>query len=237
MFELIYDLFCIIIFYICVYKVINLITTKYALECREMFGIGFSTQALSRENDTRNNHEIFSNISSTITIIILSISPIISSCIFLLFYKAIDVRQLNKVLLMIVLSKLVKIHHSDFRPLNKIDQAFLVFQILFIIGNYTSRDVLFQTAFQLFDEILNIENALTVLKQALSRILIDVESSAGKRISEAIITLKSWNNIIKLLHKVLLVIVLILSLIVLKGFEISNISFYYYAIYRLTNIF
>lgn len=236
MFELLYDISSICITYCVVYTLLQLIVTKYSLECRKLFDLRFRVVGLSRESDVRDVHQTFSVIASAISFPFLIISPMLYTLIYVLYFRMIDIRQLNKIVLISILFQCFKTHHSRFRPHKHLWQAVLVLRLFFVVVTYTHRDMVFQTMFQLVDEICDLQNGLILLKLELGRIITDIENPSGQKFTKIILWLNDHKVKMQKFHLTMLIIVFGLSFIYIKGFCFRNISFYCYATYRIINI-
>lgn len=240
LFELLLDFCWIVVIYVVAYQLWHTFLSRHANVLKDLFDIDVRYNGYNREESTNTQHEILYTLASSVMVICMVITPIIHSIIYLVLYNMVDIVQVNKILLTVVMTKIlwfVNAMNKEFtmRPWKHVDEAFLLTQFVFIIINYDNTMSVLPSIFQIIDEIANLEHVIVTMSRHYSS-LFNSDSELSRKITNTILTIKTNKKTLTILQTGSLSLVLIASIFYSNLKTTGELIFYYYATARILQI-
>ena len=239
-FEFFLDIIWIISIYVTAYKVWHIFLSRHSNVLKDLFNIDVRYYNYNVDASTNSQHEILHMLGSTTMVILMIISPIINTIMYVFVFDMFDIVQFNRILLTITMAKLlwfadIQSKLCTFRPWSNVDQAFLLFQLIFIISNYSNPTVIIPVVFQMVDEMTKMELIVISMSRHYTT-LFGSDSALSSRITTIIMIMQNNKNIIRKTYIVILGTILFFSILYSNLKTTSEIIFYYYATLRITQL-
>lgn len=215
-----------IVYFVC-FKSIDYVLNDCSDLLKDMFGIQVRYNAYSREIDRETRYSILHHISCIPLIILMSISPIITTIVYGVFFLMVDIVQFNKLLLLIVFIKMVN------SGLQKKISIVTFSQLLYTIINYDNPNIVLHIIFQIIDELFSIFDVIKTYDLIYKLIFVE-ELFFKEKLVEIIAFSKSKERlIVKSQFRFMGLIYIIMILLDTKKYDVNTLIFYYYALTRL----
>lgn len=239
-FDFFLDIIWICIIHACAYKVWHIFLERHSNVLKDLFNIDVRYYNYSRETSTTSQHEILYTLASTTMTICMIISPIINTIMYVFIFNMFDIVQINRILLTITMNKLlwyvdIRSKLCTIRPWRSVKEAFIIFQLVFIIANYNNTTTIIPIIFQIVDELALIEDVVISMSRHYSS-LFGSESTLSSRITNVIIIMKTNKRLLKRVYIGTLVTILVFSILYSNLKATSEIIFYYYAVLRIAQL-
>jgi hypothetical protein len=242
-FDTFYDILWIIILYVVLYFLVDKILSDYSSIFKELFNIEIRYYNYTRETDLRQRHDIIHTLASSIAFLILSLSPVVYSLLFLVVFNMVDVVQLNRINLVLVLLRLLyhthtfdKIRLHDFKPWKNVDNGFLLFQLVYVVFNYSNVLSIFPVVFQLIDDLFTVDTVVKKIKMIYSNVF-----NCESWVTHYMVKFISWHKrnitLLQYTRFAMLLLVLMVSFLWSDFHNSSDFVFFYYCVFRLTQVY
>lgn len=234
-FNIIYDVLWFLVIYIVFYKGIEYAFQEYAQAVKVLFDVNVRSYNYNSELTTCERHDVLFTCSTFISFIILTINPILHSILYMSLMFMIDVVDLNRILLYILLFKISKKINPFALSFKKLDPC-LVVQILLIIINYHNVGIAVPVLFQIIDESTDLNFYFRDLLRTHD-ILIGSDTRIKKLFLNVLLVLETRKKKIISAKILILGVIITISFLYSQFATWSEVLFYYYAVTRIVHIY
>jgi hypothetical protein len=240
-FNVLYDLLWFVFVYGFTYKAVDYLFREYAQVVKILFDVNVRIFNYKTELSSKERHHVLCACSTPVSFAILTINPITHCVLYGLIINMIDVVDLNRILLYVLLFKIAKavdLMSSKvlFRPFNKFDDANVLCQLIYLLLNYHNVSVAVPVLFQLIDEISNLNYLVRTMLSAHD-FLSDSDTRVKVKLLSMAVALESRHLNIVDVKLVILGIVVFISFLYSTLSSTGEIAFYYYAVARIAHAY
>lgn len=234
-FNILYDVLWFLVIYVVFYKGVDYAFREYAQAIKVLFDVNVRLFNYNSELGVDERHDILFTCSTIISFVILTINPVLHSILYMTLMFMIDVVDLNRILLYILLFKVAKKINPFALSFKKLDPL-LVVQILLVIVNYHNVSIAVPVLFQIIDESTDLNFYFRDILRAHD-FLLGGDTRVKEKFMNITLVLESRKK------KVISAKIVILSVIAAVSFLYSQLAtwgevgFYYYAVARIAHIY
>lgn len=223
------------------YKAIDYLFREYVQVVKILFDIDVRLFNYNLELNASDRHVILHTCSSAVSFIVLTVNPFTHCILYIVIMNMIDVVDLNRILLYILLlriSKSVNLTSRQFllRPHQRMDDANVICQLVYLLLNYHNVNVAIPVLFQLIDEMSNLNYFFKDLLSVHDSLL-----STDTWIKQKLLFISVKLGIKK--TEIFKTKLMLMSVIVFISFLYSSLAttgeivFYYYAVGRIAHAY
>ena len=242
LFNIVYDLAWFIVVYYLTYRGFSIFMSDYSKVIKILFDIDIKYFNYNNEMDGDVRHGIVHTISSVIAFAILTVNSIVHSLSFLFCMFMIDVVDLNRILLYILLLKLsshfnILFKTTEYNPFNNYHHAQLTAQIVYVILNYHNINVAIPTIFQIIDEIMIGAPTFIMTLRNVHVKLFQCDTYVGNKLVNLCIVVNRYCDYSILITCWVLGITSMIAFLYAPLHTWSEIFFYYYTAARIAYLY
>lgn len=240
-FNVLYDLVWFVLVYGFTYKAVDYLFKEYAQVVKILFDVNVRLFDYKTELSSKERHHILCACSTPVSFIVLTINPITHCVLYGLIMNMVDVVDLNRILLYVLLFKAAKkvdlmSRNVTFRPFSTFDDANILFQLIYLLLNYHNVSVAVPVLFQLIDEMSNMNYLIRTLLSAHD-FLSSSDTWIKERLLSIAVKLEGRRQKIVDVKLVVLGIVVFISFLYSTLSSSGEIAFYYYAVSRIAHAY
>ena len=225
-----FDLIWITFLYFGLYHSIKYLLSEKTEIFKILFNIDVKFNYYNRENRISESHDILHFMTSLIIIVICCIKPLINCFVYYIAFRFVDVTEVNFILLLTSWLQLLKCWDGLNFNLN----WFIIGQVIYTMLNYKNVESLVPAIFQIVDDSFDInlffQKIHFIFENILGRIM-------PLKLLDMLVWTKAHRHMLKQVRFGVLAFIGLYSLIFTDLYMTSEILFYYYAAFRLVQIY
>lgn len=169
MFDFIFDVAWVLCVYAVIYKLVDVMLSEYSQIFKELFNVDVRYYNYTKELSVEKRHDVLHTFASSITFVLVSINPVVRTTMYLVFFFMVDVLQVNRIIVTILIMRMLKLRYSK----SVVDISIIASQVLYMCLYYVDVKTLIPVIFQLLDELGNVSDMVgewrTVMKNVFDR--------------------------------------------------------------------
>lgn len=234
-FNVLYDVVWFVAVYVAFYKGVDYVFREYAQAVKVLFDINVRLFNYTKELGADERHDLLFTCSTAVSFVILTINPVLHSILYITFMFMVDVVDLNRILLYILLFKLAKKVNPFARHVSAVDPQIVV-QTLLVIVNYHNTSIAVPVLFQIIDESTNFNFYCRDMLRAHD-LLFGGDTWIKEKILHVTVILEARRRAIINTKIGVLSVVAFTSFLYSQLATWGEVGFYYYALARIAHVY
>lgn len=236
-FNILYDVLWFVFIYGFMYKAVDFLFREYAQVVKILFDINVRLFNYSTELNAKERHEILFTVATVFAFTILTINPFAHCLLYGIVMNMVDVVDLNRILLYILLFKIAKnINLISGQISLRTEHANVLCQIVYLLLNYHNVQVAVPVLFQVIDETSSL-NYFFRSMLAVHDYLFNSDTWVKSKILTVSVILEGKQLRIIDTKLILLGIIVFISFLYSKLSTVGEVAFYYYSVARMAHAF